>query len=119
MLSNLRKMSSEARAIVGKVQTVIEHKLTSTFKPTFLQVINESYMHSVPKGSETHFKVVVVSDSFVNKGLLDRHRMVNTTLADELTNGVHALSIVAKTPEQWQQTPAVSPSPACMGGFGH
>ncbi len=50
-------------------------------------------MHSVPKGSETHFKVVVISDMFKDKSLLERHRTVNQLLDDELKNGVHALSI--------------------------
>lgn len=50
-------------------------------------------MHSVPKGSETHFKVVVVSDQFKDKTLLDRHRAVNQLLDEELKSGVHALSI--------------------------
>ena len=61
----------------GKVATSIRAKLTERFKPEHLevnsrknlaiplrQVINESYMHNVPKGSETHFKVVVVSPEF-------------------------------------------------------
>jgi stress-induced morphogen len=50
-------------------------------------------MHSVPKGSETHFKVVIVSDMFKEKSLLERHRTVNQLLDDELKSGVHALSI--------------------------
>merc|ERR1719423_474169 len=61
-------------------------------------------MHSVPRGSETHFK---------------RHRKVNAVLSQELAGGVHALSIVAKTPQEWQQSSGgVEPSPACRGGFG-
>lgn len=44
------------------------------------EVINESHMHSVPKGAETHFKVVVVSDQFDGLSLLQRHREVNTVL---------------------------------------
>ena len=44
-------------------------------------------------GSETHFKVVIVSDSFNDKPLLQRHRLVNDALKDELATGVHALSI--------------------------
>ncbi len=65
-----------------------------------LEVVNESYMHSVPRGSETHFKVVVVSTAFDGVGVLQRHRAVNTLLDPELKGGVHALSIVARTPAQ-------------------
>ena len=78
-------------------------------------------MHNVPKGSETHFKVVVVSEKFKEmKNLVQRHRAVNEILSEELSNGVHALSIVAKTPEQWddQTSKVVEPSPQCRGGFG-
>lgn len=62
-------------------------------QPTHLEVINESNMHNVPKGSESHFKVVVVSMDFENLSLIKRHRMVNDVLKDELAGGVHALSI--------------------------
>lgn len=49
------------------------------------QVLNESSGHNVPKGSETHFKVVVISDAFDGQKLIARHRMVNSILADELS----------------------------------
>lgn len=76
-------------------------------------------MHNVPRGSETHFKVVVVSTEFVQKPLIQRHRLVNGLLKEELAGGVHALSIVAKTPDQWEgSVKKVEASPACMGGFG-
>nr|SVE84646.1 EOG090X0K4K [Daphnia pulex] len=97
----------------------IRVKLTNQFSPVHLDIFNESYMHNVPKGSETHFKVVVVSSKFENTPLLQRHRLVNEVLCDELKNGVHALSIVAKTPSQWEGSSKVTEkSPACKGGFG-
>ena len=117
----------------------------------------------MPKGSESHFKVIVVSEVFEGQKLLARHRLVNATLAAELDGcardsrerrsrdarepierectacprraaacarsrpvtrasssrrrPVHALSIVAKTPAQWEAAEgAVPESPACMGG---
>ena len=60
----------------------------------------------------------MVSDKFVDTKLIARHRIVNDVLANELQTGVHALSIVAKTPEQWGQGQNVESSPACRGGFG-
>lgn len=54
----------------------ISQKLTTSLTPTHLEVFNESHMHSVPPNSETHFKVVVVSEIFEDKKLLDRHRLV-------------------------------------------
>ncbi len=40
----------------------IEEKLRAAFQPVFLEVVDESYRHNVPPGSESHFKVVLVSD---------------------------------------------------------
>nr|SVE76161.1 EOG090X0K4K [Daphnia hispanica] len=101
------------------IELLIRDKLERQFSPVHLDIMNESYMHNVPKGSETHFKVVVVSHKFENISLLQRHRLVNEILQYELKNGVHALSIVAKTPSQWEDSPKVTEkSPACKGGFG-
>jgi BolA protein len=52
------------------VEHAIRRKLTETLNPLHLDVFNESYMHNVPPGSETHFKVVVVSDKFDNLPLI-------------------------------------------------
>jgi len=82
-------------------ESLIIDKLSTAFAPTFLEVTNESDQHSVPPGSETHFKVVVVSTSFAGLSRVDRHRRVNSTLADLLANGVHALTITSRTPEEW------------------
>ncbi|XP_003703206.1 bolA-like protein DDB_G0274169 isoform X1 [Megachile rotundata] len=112
----LQKMSTIATN--NPVEHSIRTKLTNSLNPSHIEIINESYMHNVPKGSETHFKVIVVSDKFVDKPLLKRHQMVNELLQEELEGSVHALSIVAKTPTQWEDNSKVTPSPACRGGFG-
>ncbi|XP_076074033.1 DNA-binding transcriptional regulator BolA-like isoform X2 [Mytilus galloprovincialis] len=96
---NFCRMSQMADSAVQKpVESSITKKLTEGLKPQYLEVINESFMHNVPKGSESHFKVVVISDMFEGQPLIKRHRMVNENLADELQGSVHALSIIAKTP---------------------
>lgn len=103
----------------GVIEGSIRSKLQTSLDATHLDIINESYMHSVPKGSETHFKVVVVSPKFDGLPLIKRHRLVNDILKEELQNGVHALSIVAKTQEQWEQSDKVIESSSnCRGGFG-
>ena len=76
-----------------------------------------------PKNSETHFKVVIVSEEFATLATpLARHRRVNAILKEELDGPVHALSIAAKTPAQWQTMmetgQSIEPSPACRGGDG-
>ncbi|KAM4013470.1 bolA-like protein 1 [Anomaloglossus baeobatrachus] len=101
------------------VETSIRAKLSQNLEPCHLEVHNESYMHAVPAESETHFKVVVVSDAFRGKSLIQRHRLVNDLLKDELAGPVHALSIQAKTPQQWEENPTINESPGCMGGSKH
>lgn len=99
------------------IKDTIETKLTDAFTPEHLQVINESYMHNVPEGSESHFKVVVVSAEFEGQRLIARHRAVNQVLAVELAEHIHALSINTYTAQEWQQQNQLVPdSPACMGG---
>ncbi|XP_026755628.2 bolA-like protein DDB_G0274169 [Galleria mellonella] len=112
--SAVRRMST-----TGPVESTIFNKLQSALSASHVNVINESYMHNVPKGAETHFKVVVVSDKFDGLPLIKRHRLVNDILKEELQTGVHALSIVAKTPKQWEESDKiVESSPNCKGGFG-
>ena len=99
------------------VQTTIDTKLRDAFAPAHLAVMNESHMHRVPPNSETHFKVIVVSDAFAGKPRVARHQAVNRLLADELAGPVHALSIQAHTPDEWvARGGAVLESPDCMGG---
>jgi BolA protein len=99
-----------------RVQKSIERKLEERFSPTWLEVTNESSKHSVPAGSETHFKVVVVSDAFEGKPLVERHRLVYGTLDDEMRSGVHALTITSRTPAEWQKNGVAAASPPCLGG---
>lgn len=85
-----------------RIQNAIETKLSQEFEPLFLEVVNESSNHNVPPGSESHFKVLMVSASFKGKPTVARHRLVNKSLAYELENGVHALTMKLMAPEQWE-----------------
>ena len=98
------------------IQTIIEQKLASEYKIEFLQVENESHMHNVAPGSESHFKVTIVSDSFRDQMLIKRHRMVNKTLQQEMQQ-IHALALHTLTPDEWQtRAGSVADSPKCRGG---
>lgn len=102
------------------VQQTIEDKITATLEPAYLEVVNESHMHHVPPGSESHFKVVVVSDSFDGQSRVARHQTLNRLLADELAGGVHALSLQTHTAEEWTARGGqVLDSPECLGGSTH
>jgi BolA protein len=100
-----------------KIQNSIEKKLLSHFNPQHLEVINESSMHNVPPGSESHFKVVIVTPMFNGERLIKRHRAVNSVLKEELANDIHALALHTYTQEEWQNLFGEFPtSPNCLGG---
>jgi len=99
-----------------KIQPAIETALSERFQPQHLQVVNESHMHSVPKDSETHFKVVIVSDAFADKRLVQRHQTVYGVLNDWMQNGIHALALHTYTPNEWAGSKEAPASPNCMGG---
>ena len=91
--------------------------LVEALKPVRLDVINESHQHNVPEGSESHFKLIVVSDAFDTQNLIARHRQINSLLADLLKNDIHALSMHTHTPQEWQARGETVPeSPPCLGG---
>lgn len=97
-------------------QQAIEQKLQAAFSPIHLEVIDESHMHNVPDGAESHFKVVLVSEAFVGEKLIARHRQVNQALKEEL-NEIHALALHTMTPEDWfNRGGTVVDSPPCLGG---
>ena len=94
-------------------------KLTEGLAPAHLAVTNESSMHNVPPGSETHFRVLVVTDAFSSRSKVARHRMIHRLLGDDLESGLHALAIDALTPAEWQERDErASVSPKCLGGSG-
>jgi BolA family transcriptional regulator, general stress-responsive regulator len=81
---------------------LITKKLAEAFTPQSLNVVDESHQHEGHSGSrpggQTHFRVYIVSDAFKNKTRLERHRMINGILVDELAGGIHALAIHATAP---------------------
>ena len=87
-----------------RIENAMREKLQRLLTPQALEVVNESHMHaghaSSPGTGESHFRVVVISELFNGKSRLERHRMVNAALAEEIAGGVHALAIKALTPEE-------------------
>lgn len=98
---------------MNKQQRIIEC-LTDVFSPVHLQVDNESHMHNVPPGSESHFKVELVSDAFSGKRAVQQHQMVYAAMGD-LMREIHALALHTWAPAQWSGERAVA-SPQCLGG---
>ena len=83
---------------------VIAEKLREAFAPQSLHIEDESDRHEGHAGhrpsGETHFRLYIVSEAFRGKSRLERHRMINAVLADELLGGVHALAIHAAAPHE-------------------
>ena len=82
----------------------IREKLTRGLSPVRLAILDESQRHAghagARPGGESHFRIEVVSASFAGWSRLDRHRLVNALLAEELAGPVHALEITALAPDE-------------------
>ncbi|RQM05656.1 hypothetical protein DH86_00003435 [Scytalidium sp. 3C] len=103
-----RRLSTMASST--PVEDTIRTKITEALKPTFLEIHNDSHLHShhqAMRGStstETHFRVIVTSDAFKSKPQPARHRMVYALLKDDMAKdgGIHALQLKTRTPEEEQ-----------------
>ena len=101
---------------MGPIEQIVTDKLAGQFKAEVLQVTNESYMHSVPAGSETHFKVVLVTEQFAGKRQVQRHQAIYAVLAEELAGPIHALALHTFSPDEWADSQERAPdSPQCLG----
>jgi BolA protein len=99
------------------IEQQVRDQLSQAFAPTHLELDNESHMHSVPANSETHFRLVLVSDRFAGKRPVARHQLVYGELADLLAGPVHALAMHLYDDGEWAARQAPAPaSPACHGG---
>lgn len=98
----------------------IEKTISAQLTLQHIFIEDESGHHSVPKGSESHFKVILVSDEFVSLNRVKRHRLINHLLKEEFSQGLHALSLHLYTPEEWKRIHQDSlKSPDCLGGSRH
>ncbi|NRA30484.1 MAG: BolA family transcriptional regulator [Parvularculaceae bacterium] len=87
---------------MGQIAERIETKLTQSFEPTELEIVDQSHLHAghagAPDGGESHFRVKIVSAKFEGQNRVARQRAVNAALKEELAGPVHALSIQALAP---------------------
>ncbi len=94
----------------------MQQRIESTLgllQPEHLQVLDESHMHS--RGTQTHYKAVVVSQQFEGLNRVKRHQKVYGTLG-ELMGEFHALALHTYTPQEWAEIEAAPASPTCAGG---
>ena len=92
-------------------ETIVEC-LNKEFAVEYLFLENESSMHNVPPDSESHFKLVIVSDDFIELTKVKRHKIIYQTLVETMKK-IHALSIQAFTTEEFNTNPVILSSPDC------
>jgi len=87
------------------IEAAIREKLIAGLQRIHLDVVNESELHAAHRSSpgtgESHFRVTVVSERFHGLSRIQRHRIINDLLADELAGPVHALAVHAHTPDDF------------------
>jgi len=103
------------------VQTMgerIDARLREALTPERLALTNDSHHHNVPAGSESHWNLIIVASSFAGKNAVARQRAVYGALKQEMQDGIHALTMKALTPEEWEAEGGeiTNPAPPCMGG---
>ncbi|CAA7015435.1 unnamed protein product [Microthlaspi erraticum] len=105
-MSSVAKTGSDSGAIENRASRMRE-KLQKELEPVELVIEDVSYQHAGHAGmkgrsadEETHFNVKIVSKGFEGLNLVKRHRLVYELLQEELDSGLHALSIVSKTPSE-------------------
>ena len=96
------------KIIENQITEIINDKLS----PSVLNIVNESFMHNVPTGSESHFKLIVVSDAFKDLSNVKRHQLVYRSLG-KIMDEIHALSIHAFDENEYNENPVVIDSPNC------
>ncbi|MGI4861486.1 MAG: BolA family protein [Janthinobacterium lividum] len=87
----------------GALGPWIDARLRAALSPTAISVEDDSARHAGHAGAAegSHFNVLVVSAAFAGRSRVARHRLVYDALADAMRNGIHALAIIAHTPEEF------------------
>jgi len=92
-------MSVQSQKIKEKIELILREQLL----PTYLEIEDESWKHQghAAAGGGGHFQLTVVSKCFEGVNLINRNRLVFDTLGTLMQSDIHALSVKAKTPEEW------------------
>ena len=106
---NTLKTSNRQMKIALKIKTLC----CNSININSIDIINESHLHNTPLNSETHFKLIIVTDDFVGLKLIERHKKVHKVLAGLLDN-IHALSMHLFTSEEFKDNKSDLESPQCV-----
>tara|TARA_B100000029_G_scaffold301702_1_gene294575 strand:- start:267 stop:593 length:327 start_codon:yes stop_codon:yes gene_type:complete len=95
----------------------IESVLKKNLEPSHLEVINESFLHNVEPGAESHVRVIAVSEIFDGLNLVKRHQAIYKLIEEELAGPIHAITLHTFTAIEWKErNESTHPSPDCEGG---
>ena len=87
-----------------RIAHLIREKLTASLNPIQIEIVDESHRHTGHAGSrlggETHFRVEIVAAAFQGKSRLERQRLVYAALKEEMSEQIHALSLVTRAPSE-------------------
>ncbi|HEX7380517.1 MAG TPA: BolA family protein [Nevskiaceae bacterium] len=80
----------------------LQQTLQAALQPTQLRIEDDSAQHAGHAGAAHggHYRVFIVSEAFNGRSLIARHRMVYEAVREDLKHGIHALSIVARSPAE-------------------
>lgn len=97
-----------------KIENLLRSQLQEGLKPVLLEVFNESPNHNVPENSESHFRVLIVSEKFSGLSLIQRHQMVHKLVSQQIKEKIHAFSQQTLTPEEFKKKGGeLASSPPC------
>jgi BolA protein len=81
----------------------ITQRLAEAFDPEILGVEDESYLHEGHEGAKDgrgHFRVLIITEVFEGKSMIERHRMIYRMLGEMMRLDIHALAIDAWSPDE-------------------
>jgi BolA family transcriptional regulator, general stress-responsive regulator len=83
---------------IARLRETLERELT----PLTLEIVDDSAKHAGHAGAREggHFRVALVAEAFRGRSQLERHRIVYCAVAGLMGRDIHALNIVARTPEE-------------------
>ena len=84
---------------IARIRAALERQLA----PASLEILDDSAAHAGHAGAREggHFRVTLVSEAFRGRSAIERHRIVYAAVADLMKSDIHALNIVARTPEEF------------------
>ena len=86
----------------AQVAAQLRSALERAFTPRFLEIVDDSARHVGHAGAQSggHYRVTLVTDAFRGRSQLERHRLVYAAVSPLMSGAVHALNIVARTPDE-------------------